>query len=64
MTRINVVDPALLSGAHLVAEYRELPRVFALALEASMRGETPTDPRNPREYCLGPGHVRVFYPPL
>lgn len=62
MTRINLIEPSKLSREHLVAEYRELPRVFALALEASMRGETPTDPRNPREYVLGPGHVRFFYP--
>ena len=31
MTRINVVPPRLLLDEHLLAEYRELPRVFALA---------------------------------
>ncbi|MEM9964280.1 MAG: pyrimidine dimer DNA glycosylase/endonuclease V, partial [Asticcacaulis sp.] len=49
---------------HLVAEYRELPRIFALVRAASMRGETPDDPRNPRTYVLGKGHVRFFYPRL
>lgn len=61
MTRINCVPPAELSGPHLVAEYRELPRTFALALEAQRRGERPDDPRNPRRYVLGTGHVRFFY---
>ncbi len=62
MTRINLVPPAELHTKHLVAEYRELPRVFALAHEARMRGELPTDRRNPLLYTLGTGHVRFFYP--
>lgn len=32
MTRINCVDPSILSNKHLVAEYNELPRVFRLVL--------------------------------
>ena len=64
MTRINVVDPSLLSDKHLGAEYRELPRVFGLVAQAVARGESPDDPRNPREYVLGTGHVRFFYPRL
>lgn len=64
MTRINCVPPSELSGPHLVAEYRELPRIFALVRAASERGETPDDPRNPRIYVLGKGHVRFFYPRL
>lgn len=61
MTRINCIPPTELSGPHLVAEYRELPRVFALVRAAIMRGEKPNDPRNPVEYRLGAGHVRFFY---
>lgn len=61
MTRINCVPPSELSGAHLVAEYRELPRIFALVRAAVARGETPTDRRNPAAYTLGAGHVRFFY---
>lgn len=61
MTRINCVPPQELHQKHLVAEYRELPRVFALAYAAMQRGEKPTDPRNPKDYVLGPGHVRFFY---
>lgn len=61
MTRINCVPPASLHQKHLWAEYRELPRVFALVAAAIERGEVPTDPRNPWEYTLGTGHVRFFY---
>jgi deoxyribonuclease (pyrimidine dimer) len=61
MTRINCIPPAELVTRHLVAEYRELPRVFALVRAAIARGEAPDDPRNPREYRLGAGHVRFFY---
>ncbi|QRM55846.1 pyrimidine dimer DNA glycosylase/endonuclease V [Sinorhizobium sp. BG8] len=61
MTRINCIPPSELSGPHLVAEYRELPRVFALVRAAIERGERPDDPRNPLAYTLGKGHVRFFY---
>lgn len=61
MTRINVVPPSELHTKHLVAEYRELPRVFKLVREAQARGEFPTDNRNPVVYTLGAGHVRFFY---
>lgn len=59
MTRINVIAPSLLSGPHLVAEYRELPRVFTLALAAWHKG---TVDNCPDKYTLGVGHVRFFYP--
>ena len=61
MTRINCIPPSELSGQHLVAEYRELPRIFALVRAAVARGERPDDRRNPSQYCLGAGHVRFFY---
>lgn len=64
MTRINCIPVRELTDAHLGAEYRELPRVFKLVLAAHRRGETPDDPRNPKQYVLGPGHVRFFYPKL
>ena len=64
MTRINCVPPAELTTPHLIAEYRELPRVFGLVRAAIGRGERPEDPRNPLNYRLGPGHVRFFYPRL
>lgn len=64
MTRINCIPPSELTRQHLVAEYRELPRIFALVREAIARGEQPGDRRNPIEYTLGTGHVRFFYPRL
>lgn len=64
MTRINCIPPDELTRAHLVAEYRELPRIFSLVRAAITRGESPDDPRNPTEYRLGAGHVRFFYPRL
>lgn len=63
MTRINLVDPELLSDAHLGAEYRELPRAFALVRAAAERGERPCGPF-PKRFTLGKGHVRFFYPRL
>lgn len=58
MTRINCVPPAELCGKHLVAEYRELPRVFALVRAAIERRERPV---RVDRYTLGKGHVRFFY---
>ena len=57
MTRINCVPVEELSGPHLVAEYRELPRVFALAQRAASRGGTA----QPSSYTLGKGHLLFFY---
>jgi len=57
MTRINCVPVDELSGPHLVAEYRELPRVFALAQKAAARGSFV----QPERYTLGKGHVLFFY---
>jgi len=57
MTRINCVPVQELSGPHLVAEYRELPRVFALAQKAALRGSFP----QPAMYTLGKGHLLFFY---
>lgn len=58
MTRVNVVPPSELTRQHLIAEYRELPRIFTLAEAAYARGEHP--PRTSM-YVLGTGHVRFFY---
>lgn len=63
MTRINCVEPKCLTREHLIAEYRELPRVFGLVRKAIERGETPQSiaSRSPSEYTLGKGHVLFFY---
>lgn len=57
MTRINCVPVRELSGSHLIAEYRELPRVFALARKAAARGPF----MQPERYTLGKGHLLFFY---
>lgn len=50
MTRINIVDPRELSDQHLLAEYRELPRV--IKQERVYIGDAPST------YVLGKGHVK------
>ena len=62
MTRINLVDPKTLSGPHLVAEYRELPRIFGLVSKRLEAGKKFDD--IPASYTMGPGHVRFFYDKL
>lgn len=61
MTRINLVDPTELSRQHLVAEYRELPRIFALVRAAQDKGLRPSDLKAPTAYVLGRGHMLFFY---
>jgi deoxyribonuclease (pyrimidine dimer) len=58
MTRINLVDPSTLHNKHLLAEYRELPRVFKLVEAAEKRGVAVAIPN---AYVLGAGHVTFFY---
>jgi hypothetical protein len=53
-----------LTDKHLIAEYRELPRIFTLVRRAVERGESINDARNPVEYVLGAGHCRFFYDKL
>lgn len=61
MTRINVVPPSELENVHLLAEYRELPRVFSLATSYYYSGKKRDFPK---EYTLGTGHVKFFYDKL
>ena len=59
MTRVNVIPVEELSRQHLIAEYRELPRIFELAVRW-MVNEKDTKPL-PENYTLGTGHCRFFY---
>ena len=60
MTRINLVPPKALSRQHLLAEYRELPRIFSLARKRSAK-ERPEEWQGlPCDYVLGRGHVLFF----
>lgn len=79
MTRINLIHPATLTDKHLLAEYRELPRIFQLAYNAYSRnlqmkaGKSGIslyncakrwEHKQPKEYTLGTGHVTFFYDKL
>ena len=61
MTRINLVDPAQLTSKHLMAEYRELPRIFTAVLKLQASFSSPKDVAIPSEYVLGTGHMKFFY---
>lgn len=64
MTRINLVDPSQLTDKHLMAEYRELPRVFTAVRKLQDQGKSPKDIDIPETYVLGQGHVKFFYDKL
>lgn len=61
MTRINLVNPSELHRAHLVSEYREIVRVFALARKNQWEMHKK---KIPSEYTLGTGHCLFFYDKL
>lgn len=62
MTRINVVPVTELADKHLLAEYRELPRIFGASKKWHERGGRVRD--LPMTYRLGTGHVLFFYDKL
>lgn len=61
MTRINLIEPRELHRTHLIAEYRELPRVLTLSARAYKAKRTINAPK---EYVLGKGHMLFFYDKL
>lgn len=61
MTRINVIPVTELHNKHLMAEYRELPRVLTLSLKSYHNNVIRTLPDS---YRLGTGHVLFFYDKL
>jgi|SRR5210317_1545760 len=54
MTRINLVCPSELTDKHLMAEYRELPRIFTYVNKHGVPNDIP------ERYTLGKGHVKFF----
>jgi deoxyribonuclease (pyrimidine dimer) len=52
MTRINCIPPQELTDKHLIAEYRELPRIYKLSRHCD---------DVPESYKLGTGHIKFFY---
>lgn len=66
MTRINAdLNPKCLLDQHLMAEYRELPMVYA-ALRRSLRTKSINDIMRsiPKKFTLNAGHVTFFYDKL
>lgn len=57
MTRVNVVPPEELSAMHLVAEYREIVRIFGLARKNQYQMHKK---KQPSVYTLGEGHCIFF----
>lgn len=57
MTRINLVPPEILCDQHLIAEYRELPRIGTLLRKTVEAKRTIVVPK---QFCLGPGHMKFF----
>lgn len=64
MTRINCVPVEELTNKHLLAEYRELPRIYGLVRKRVALGNVPSQIKKPSEYTLGTGHVTFFYDKL
>lgn len=61
MTRINLLDPEKLTDQHLLAEYRELPRIFWIVrkkLEENKKISVW------KEYKMWTWHVIFFYDKL
>jgi len=63
MTRINsAIKPHRLTDQHLIAELRELPRVFTSVQKRISDGKNFED--IPEKFTLGSGHVKFFYDKL
>jgi len=61
MTRINAgVAPSRLTDQHLLAEYKEILRVFTLHKKNLKKDKTKFLNSLPKEFKLGTGHVMYF----
>ena len=58
MTRINTIHPSDLLDQHLIAEWRELPRIPNTIISGKAKVNLKSIPAN---YKLGTGHVLFFY---
>ena len=64
MTRINLTLVSQLADQHLMAEYRELPRVFGTVRKHVQNGKKLKDFKVSSQFLLGTGHVTFFYDKL
>lgn len=60
MTRVNTNPVWELTDQHLVAEYKELPRIFTMVGQAVKRGITPATYGIPEAFTLNAGHMKFF----
>ncbi len=64
MTRINVIEPQELTRQHLLAEIRELPRIFTMVKGYKSQGVNYYNfkriKKQPTVYTLGTGHMTHF----
>jgi deoxyribonuclease (pyrimidine dimer) len=60
MTRINLVNPDLLTSRHLVAEYKELTQIIFPMQRTANKGSLHTV-KIPEKFSLDGGHVKFFY---
>lgn len=62
MTRINLIDPKLLTDQHLFSEFREIKMVpKALSRSLAARGVQGVLDIIPPRFTLNKGHVTFFY---
>ena len=62
MTRVNCIPVGELHNKHLVAEYREITRMFSYARKSTAKhGALMLLFDQPDNYCLGKGHMLFFY---
>ena len=62
MTRINLIDPELLTDQHLFSEFREIKMVpKALSRSLAARGLSGVRDIIPEKFTLNKGHVSFFY---
>jgi hypothetical protein len=60
LTRVNVVPPSELTNSQLLAEYREIPRIYRMVLKSIDRGED-VGQGVPPEFTYGKGALRFWY---
>lgn len=62
MTRINLIDPALLTDQHLFAEFREI-KMIPKSLARSLRTKSINEIYRsiPAQFTLNAGHVKFFF---
>lgn len=62
MTRINLIDPSLLTDQHLFAEFREI-KMVPKSLARSLRTKSINEIYRsiPAQFTLNAGHVKFFF---